>query len=245
MCEASLSAPICELETIITLAVYVIALVQELANEQSLSHVRKAAGVAVKNVLYARVSVSPAFARHFDKPKAGAYNTVFLVKDDRQRASLAQRWANAPADVKQQVRRIVCSALNKAAEACRANALATLASPDIGAGHTAAQVVAAIAAVDLPLGDWPDLVKILLDNVTTSQAPNIRLCTLQAIGFTCESIVRDARLLDRYGRATLEIQFLVTRFGNFAGSKSTGAAVQSDTHGRDPGSARGGAKVRG
>ena len=54
----------------------------------------------------------------------------------------------------------------------------------------AAQVVAAIAAVELPHEQWPELIGSLLGFVNNPQsAPNLKIATLQAIGFICESIV--------------------------------------------------------
>lgn len=54
----------------------------------------------------------------------------------------------------------------------------------------AAQVVAAIAAVEIPAEQWPDCVSILLKFMDNADNTNLRIATLQAIGFICESIVR-------------------------------------------------------
>jgi hypothetical protein len=68
--------------------------------------------------------------------------------------------------------------------------LYTLNSPEAKAGIAAAQVIAAVAAIELPRGDWPDLVKIMLENVTNAgSSVNLKQSTLQAIGFVCEEIV--------------------------------------------------------
>jgi len=48
--------------------------------------------------------------------------------------------------------------------------------------------VAAIATVELPNGQWPELVELLLSFMGQSNV-NLRVATLQAIGFICESIV--------------------------------------------------------
>ncbi|KAI6022914.1 armadillo-type protein [Pisolithus microcarpus] len=55
--------------------------------------------------------------------------------------------------------------------------LVTLASPLSRAGGFSAQVVAAIASVELPHDQWPDLIELLLGSRT-----------LQTIGYICESI---------------------------------------------------------
>lgn len=65
----------------------------------------------------------------------------------------------------------------------------TLGSPAQRAGSTAAQVVAAIAAVELPADQWKDLIELLLGFVNNQENVNARVSTLQAIGYICESIV--------------------------------------------------------
>lgn len=64
------------------------------------------------------------------------------------------------------------------------------------AGSFAAQVVSAIAAVELPHDQWPDLIELLLGFVNNSTNANLKIATLQTIGYICESIVR--RLTNNY-----------------------------------------------
>ncbi|KAG2339701.1 ARM repeat-containing protein, partial [Suillus weaverae] len=61
-------------------------------------------------------------------------------------------------------------------------------SPQPRAGAVAAQVVSVIAAIELPIGQWPDLVEILLGFINTSDDTNLKIATLQAIGYICEII---------------------------------------------------------
>ena len=65
----------------------------------------------------------------------------------------------------------------------------TLGSTSAKAGTFAAQVVAAIAAVELPQGQWNDLIEVLLGFINNQPTVNLKIATLQAIGFICESIV--------------------------------------------------------
>jgi importin subunit beta-1 len=52
--------------------------------------------------------------------------------------------------------------------------------------------VAVIAGIELPIGQWPDLIDILVNNVTSQDTTsNLKQATLQAIGYICESIVND------------------------------------------------------
>lgn len=69
------------------------------------------------------------------------------------------------------------------------DALITLGSSNSKAGNFASQVVAAIAAVELPQGHWPDLIEILLGFVNNQTNTNLKIATLQTIGYICETIV--------------------------------------------------------
>ena len=69
-------------------------------------------------------------------------------------------------------------------------ALVTLGSPQQKAGYFAAQVIAAIAAVELPAKQWQEIIQILLSFVNNQDNVNLRMSTLQTIGFICESVVR-------------------------------------------------------
>lgn len=63
-----------------------------------------------------------------------------------------------------------------------------LASPAGKVGTVAAQVVSAIAAVELPQGHWMDVIGILLGFVSDQSNTSLRVATLQTIGFTCEAL---------------------------------------------------------
>lgn len=49
------------------------------------------------------------------------------------------------------------------------------------------QVVAAIADIELPANQWPQLIQTLLDNVTSSDNSLLRQASLVCIGFICET----------------------------------------------------------
>lgn len=60
--------------------------------------------------------------------------------------------------------------------------------------------MAAIAAVELAVGQWGDLIEVLLGFVNGTGGPqgggpNLKVATLQTIGFICESIVCTALTL--------------------------------------------------
>lgn len=55
------------------------------------------------------------------------------------------------------------------------------------AGHTAALVIAKVAAVEVPLQQWPELIGSLLGNMAaTPSTKELRQSTLEALGYCCE-----------------------------------------------------------
>ena len=68
--------------------------------------------------------------------------------------------------------------------------LSTLGSPQIAAGGVAAQCVSAVAAIELPVQKWPELIQTLLEFVGNQDNTGLRVNTLQAVGYVCEIIVR-------------------------------------------------------
>ena len=86
----------------------------------------------------------------------------------------ANRWMNLSAVAKRKIKN---------------DTLMTLGSSSQKVGPFASQVVAAIAAVELPLNQWGDLLKILQGFVNTQANLNLHIATLRKIGFICESIV--------------------------------------------------------
>ncbi|KAJ7222479.1 armadillo-type protein [Mycena pura] len=102
-----------------------------------------------------------------------ALKNTLSARDAARVTEYANRWMNLANDAKTKIKN---------------DALLTLASPAPKAGAFASQVVAAIAAVELPLGHWGDLIEILLGFVNSQTNSNLRIATLQAIGFICESI---------------------------------------------------------
>lgn len=139
----------------------------ELANESAQEAVRTAAGLALKNSLSARVR-SIAFHQTFQRLKN-------LDQETARQTEYSNRWLALGVDAKSKVKHA---------------AISTLASPVTRAGTVAAQVVAAIAYIELPQDQWPELIGQLLGFVNTDQAAApLKIATLQTIGFICEGIV--------------------------------------------------------
>ncbi len=106
---------------------------------------------------------------------AGLYlkNTI-TAKDPATKDFKRQRWlSNVDAAIKVQIKTVVLQALQ---------------SINHRAGSTAAQVVGAIGAVELPLGQWEGLLQALLHNVINTTSDTVRVSTLQALGYICEDL---------------------------------------------------------
>lgn len=123
-------------------------LATELANEAAQSHIRNAAGLAIKNALSAR--------------------------EAQRSAEYAERWFKLTIEARNEIKQKV---------------FAALASQDSRAGLSSAQVLASIAAVELPVGQSQDMIGQLLSQMGDVSNVNLRRATLQAIGFICETSV--------------------------------------------------------
>ena len=63
--------------------------------------------------------------------------------------------------------------------------------------HTAALVIAKVAAIELPAMQWPDLIRRLLANMDVSDS-GLRQSTLEALGYICEEMGKlDTDVLDQ------------------------------------------------
>lgn len=102
-----------------------------------------------------------------------AKNTL-TAKEAERRNQLFERWKVLDLNAKTIIRQKALQILN---------------TREAKIGTTAAQLIAAIAAVDVPLGLWPDMIPVLLSNVTNNpNNPNLKRASLEAIGYVCEEI---------------------------------------------------------
>lgn len=83
------------------------------------------------------------------------------------------KWQNLPIQIKHPIKE---------------STISTLSSNDGKAGQSAAQFMAAIAAVELPAGQWPELMARLVNNVNGDFAAHVKQASLQAIGYICEAV---------------------------------------------------------
>lgn len=102
-----------------------------------------------------------------------ALKNAISARDATRQQEYSNRWLALDAGVRTQIKQ---------------KALQALASPISRVGQVTAQFVAAIAAVELPVGQWNDLIEILLGFMNDQANTPLRVATLQAIGYICESI---------------------------------------------------------
>jgi len=74
-------------------------------------------------------------------------------QDPARQQALSQQWLQTEANAKQQIKMAVLNTLGSDVKAAR---------------HTAAQAVSAMATIDLPHNQWPDLIQGLVSNVRNS-----------------------------------------------------------------------------
>merc|ERR1712141_878159 len=91
--------------------------------------------------------------------------------DDTIRSSLQERWMALPEDMRAYIKSNIVSALGS--EGYRPSA--------------AAQCIQCVAVVELPRNLWPDLMQVLVNNVTSpTSSEMIKEATLEAIGYICQ-----------------------------------------------------------
>ncbi|MCL7026827.1 hypothetical protein MKW94_006233 [Papaver nudicaule] len=96
------------------------------------------------------------------------------AKESGRKEQLVQQWVAIECGVKGQIKEML---------------LRTLGSAVAEARHTASQVIAKIASIEIPRKEWPDLIALLLANMTQQEAPaTLKQATLETLGYVCEEI---------------------------------------------------------
>ncbi|EGF79070.1 hypothetical protein BATDEDRAFT_17183 [Batrachochytrium dendrobatidis JAM81] len=101
------------------------------------------------------------------------FKNSLTSRDAVRQTEMAARWRNIDPAFRTQVKTAI---------------LLCIAAPVAGPSKVSGQVAAAIAAIELPHDEWPDLISSLLEKVTTSEADVAKQACLQTIGYICESI---------------------------------------------------------
>ncbi|CAE6435242.1 unnamed protein product, partial [Rhizoctonia solani] len=98
---------------------------------------------------------------------------AIVARDANRQQELNERWLALPQETRTGVKH---------------GAMATLGSPQPRAGTFAAQVVSAIAAIEVPNDQWPDLITQLLAFASDASNVGLRMNALTAIGQICEVV---------------------------------------------------------
>lgn len=103
-----------------------------------------------------------------------ALKNALVSRDEQVRSAYAARWLGIDPAARQRMRDQLLHALG---------------SPVAKAGTAAAQAIAAVAFVELPAGQWAELMGRLVEVSTAAQSPqNLRRAAIETIGFICEQI---------------------------------------------------------
>ncbi|KAL3536556.1 hypothetical protein ACH5RR_005017 [Cinchona calisaya] len=96
------------------------------------------------------------------------------AKEASRKEQLVQQWVTIDASFKSQIKNLL---------------LSTLGSSVQDASHTAAQVIAKLASIEVPRKEWPELISSLLVNMTQPDRPtSFKQATLETLGYVCEEI---------------------------------------------------------
>ncbi|MQL94569.1 hypothetical protein Taro_027223, partial [Colocasia esculenta] len=121
------------------------------------------------------------------------------AKEQHRKFELVQRWLSLDVAVRAQVKGCL---------------LQTLSSPATDARSTASQVIAKIAGIELPQGQWPELIGSLLSNIHQLQ-PHVKQATLDTLGYMCEEVSPDVVDQDRVNKIlTAVVQGMSASEGN-------------------------------
>ena len=97
-------------------------------------------------------------------------------KDTDVKLEYQQRWLSFPPDLRAYVKKNILAALGT--ETIRPS--------------SAAQCVAYMAVAELPVSQWPELISVLVANVTAANSTEmVREATLETIGYICQDLVSD------------------------------------------------------
>jgi len=96
------------------------------------------------------------------------------AKDEARKLELQARWGAVDSALKNQIREALLNTLQMEPQDVR---------------HTAALVIAKVAAIDLPKREWPNLIGALLANMSASPPHHgVRQATLETLGYVCEEM---------------------------------------------------------
>ncbi|KAG7660411.1 kap95 [[Candida] subhashii] len=93
-------------------------------------------------------------------------------KDPKVKLGQQERWIKLDGEIKQKIKQTAIQGLN---------------IQDQKVAGTAAQLVAAIADIELPRNEWPELIPTIIKNTKTENPENLKKASHLTIGYICES----------------------------------------------------------
>ncbi|GMF03347.1 unnamed protein product [Ambrosiozyma monospora] len=93
-------------------------------------------------------------------------------KDTLKKEQLAEKWMAVDVQAREEIKNI---------------ALSSLMTQDDRVANQAAQLVAAIADIELPRGEWSQLMHIIVENTKQEKPVNVKRASLLSIGYICET----------------------------------------------------------
>lgn len=101
-----------------------------------------------------------------------ALKNQLVAKDNKTKLAQQERWLKLDGELKSKIKQTALQGLN---------------ITDQKVANTAAQLVAAIADIELPRAEWSELIPTIMENTKTDNPENVKRSSLLAIGYICES----------------------------------------------------------
>ncbi|GMP93271.1 hypothetical protein CsSME_00043177 [Camellia sinensis var. sinensis] len=96
------------------------------------------------------------------------------AKDASRKEHLVQQWVTIDISVKSKIKDLLLNTFGSSAPEAR---------------HTSSQVIAKIAAIEIPRKEWAELVGSLIVNMSQQDRPaSLKQATLETLGYICEEI---------------------------------------------------------
>ena len=108
---------------------------------------------------------------------------LIAAKGDALRDEKAARWKGIDPQARDPIKHLLLQTLST--------------SLDGTARHTSAQACAEIAAVELPVGDWPQFLPTLVQSVNSNTSPENLVNALECLGYTCDALQAHDAAIDQ------------------------------------------------
>jgi importin subunit beta-1 len=108
---------------------------------------------------------------------------LIAAKGDALRDEKAARWKGIDPQARDPIKHLLLQTLST--------------SLDGTARHTSAQACAEIAAVELPVGDWPQFLPTLVHSVNSNTSPESLVNALECLGYTCDALQAHDATIDQ------------------------------------------------